>query len=212
MSNKTPSPATILRRAINRMLRKMRVALPGVVQDYDASTCTATVQLSCSDVDQTEDGTVAALAIPPCNHVPVFFQGGGGSRLTFPVKRGDECLVIFASSSVDKVLAFGGPQDPGSDARHHHLSDAVCCLVYGVSRANVKAANGSATVLEGSDVRLGDASAQALMTVADGQQLLNALATAAIALGANGAAAVATAANTAAGGSWPKGTTKVKAT
>ena len=209
MSNKTPSPATILRRAINRMLRKMRVALPGVVQDYDASTCTATVQLSCSDVDQTEDGTIATLPIPPCNNVPVFFQGGGGSRLTFPVKRGDECLVIFASSSIDKVLAFGGLQ-PSNDARHHHLSDAVCCLVYGVSRANVKAANGSATILEGSDVRLGDASAQALMTVADGQLLLSAINTAVIAIGTNGAAAIGTA--VIATGPWPKGTTKVKAT
>ncbi|SQC91535.1 Mu-like prophage protein gp45 [Cedecea neteri] len=55
--------------------------------------------------------------------VPVVFPHGGGCSLTFPLKKGDECLVIFADRAIDFWWQSGGIQEP-VDARQHSLSDA----------------------------------------------------------------------------------------
>ncbi|EEO7834860.1 translation initiation factor IF-2 [Salmonella enterica] len=59
--------------------------------------------------------------------VPVVFPRGGGCTLTFPVKVGDECLVIFADRCIDFWWQNGGVQEPVDD-RVHDLSDAVCIV------------------------------------------------------------------------------------
>lgn len=59
--------------------------------------------------------------------VPVVFPRGGGCTLTFPVKAGDECLVIFADRCIDFWWQNGGVQEPVDD-RVHDLSDAFCIV------------------------------------------------------------------------------------
>src|SRR4029077_1835714 len=122
MSDSTPSPSTVLRRAIRVALRMVRVALPGPIEAYDANTCQADVQPLIMEAQPQPDGSTVTALLPVVPHVPVVFVGGGGSRLTFGVKTGDPCMLIFASSSLDRWLALGGEVDPLDD-RHHHLSD-----------------------------------------------------------------------------------------
>lgn len=55
------------------------------------------------------------------------FPRGGGCTLTFPVKAGDECLVIFADRCIDFWWQSGGVQEPVDD-RQHDLSDAFCIV------------------------------------------------------------------------------------
>jgi phage baseplate assembly protein gpV len=52
----------------------------------------------------------------------VFFPGGGGLTLTFPIKPGDECLVIFASRCIDAWWQQGGIKGQ-AELRMHDLSD-----------------------------------------------------------------------------------------
>jgi hypothetical protein len=54
--------------------------------------------------------------------VPVVFPRGGGVTLTFPIKQGDECLVVFASRHIDGWWQTGQISPPGS-ARQFDLSD-----------------------------------------------------------------------------------------
>lgn len=102
----------------------MRVALPGRIETYDASTQQATVQPLVYDGVYDETGARTADRLPVVTGVPVVFPGAGGFRVTFPVTAGDTVLLVFSSSSIDLWLALGGEVDPVDD-RRHHISDAI---------------------------------------------------------------------------------------
>lgn len=108
-----------LKKQVSSMLR---VALPGTVESFDAETVTATIQLGILGLS---DGESKALSV--LNDVPVMFPRGGGCSLTFPVNKGDECLVIFADRCIDFWWQSGGIQEP-VDERMHDLSDAFCIV------------------------------------------------------------------------------------
>lgn len=100
----------------------LRVAIPGIIQSFDPDTVTATIQPALKGVTDGESNPVSLLTT-----VPVIFPRGGGCTLTFPVKAGDECLVIFADRCVDFWWQSGGVQEPADD-RMHDLSDAFCIV------------------------------------------------------------------------------------
>jgi phage baseplate assembly protein gpV len=72
-------------------------------------------------------GKRVPLDLPLLVDVPVIFPRGGGVTLTFPVKAGDECLVVFADRCVDFWWQSGGVQEPVSD-RQHHLADGFALV------------------------------------------------------------------------------------
>ncbi len=77
---------------------------------------------------KAQSRTNRAIGKPPLLvDVPVVFPRGGGCTLTFPVKAGDECLVIFADRCIDFWWQSGGIQEP-VDERMHDLSDAFCIV------------------------------------------------------------------------------------
>lgn len=206
MSNSSPSPETVIRRAIRVALRQVRVALPGRVESYDAKTCQADVQPLIMEAQPQPDGSLKTALLPVVPHVPVLFVGGGGSRLTFPVKAGDTCMLVFSSSSLDRWLALGGEVDPQDD-RHHHLTDAIA--IVGLDDfASVKPAHATATVLEGDDVRIGDDTGTAAALHSELNDLIGILSGA----GTGAATAIPTAISTyqAAHSGWPLGAQKVK--
>ncbi|WP_221928489.1 Gp138 family membrane-puncturing spike protein [Enterococcus faecalis] len=106
---------------------QMRVALPGIIQSFDPDTVTAVVQLAIRYIERDNDGNKNTKDYPLLVDVPVVFPRGGGCTLTFPVKEGDECLVIFADRCIDFWWQSGGIQEP-VDGRMHDLSDAFCIV------------------------------------------------------------------------------------
>lgn len=101
---------------------QMRVAMLGIVQSFDPDTVTCTVEVALRGIvgdDSTE--------LKPLVDVPVIFPRGGGCTLTFPVKEGDECLLIFADRCIDFWWQSGGVQET-VDPRQHDLSDAFCIV------------------------------------------------------------------------------------
>ena len=79
----------------------LRVAMPGIIQSFDPSTVTCTVQPAIYGQKVSDDGKAASEAIPILPDVPVVFPRGGGCTLTFPVKPGDECLLVFSDRCID---------------------------------------------------------------------------------------------------------------
>lgn len=106
---------------------QLRVALPGIIQSFDPDTVTAVVQPAIRYIERDNDGNKATKDYPLLVDVPVVFPRGGGCTLTFPVKAGDECLVIFADRCIDFWWQSGGVQEP-VDERMHDLSDAFCIV------------------------------------------------------------------------------------
>lgn len=70
-----------------------------------------------------EKGQIQSAPLPLLTDVPVIFPRGGGCTITFPVKAGDECLVVFSDRFIDFWWQNGGIQEP-VDPRQHDLSDA----------------------------------------------------------------------------------------
>lgn len=101
---------------------QMRVAMPGIIQSFDPDTVTCTVEVAIRGI--VGDGSTE---LKPLVDVPVIFPRGGGCTLTFPVKEGDECLLIFADRCIDFWWQSGGVQET-VDPRQHDLSDAFAIV------------------------------------------------------------------------------------
>lgn len=101
--------------------------LPGIVQSVTVSggVPVASVQLAIKGYDNHPDGTRTFHDLPILPHCPIVFPRGGGYSMTFPIKKGDECMVQFASRSIDEWWQTGKGQPP-YDFRKHDLSDGVC--------------------------------------------------------------------------------------
>lgn len=106
---------------------QIKVAMPGIIQSFDPDTVTAVVQPGLRCVQNNNDGTTTTTEYPLLVDVPVVFPRGGGCTLTFPVKAGDECLLIFSDRCIDFWWQSGGVQEP-VDTRQHDLSDAFAIV------------------------------------------------------------------------------------
>lgn len=98
--------------------------MPGKIVSFNPSTMTAVVQPAIQAMHKQDDGSIKPVDIHPIADVPVHFPGGGGHALTFPVRAGDECMIVFQERSIDNWFQHGGTQQP-SDYRMHDINDAI---------------------------------------------------------------------------------------
>jgi hypothetical protein len=108
---------------VRAAIANLHTALPGIVQSFDAKTQTARVTPAIKRI-WLDDGPKA---LPDCVDVPVQFTGGGEFVVTWPVRQGDECLLVFSERAIDKWFARGGVQEPATVA-FHDLSDAFALM------------------------------------------------------------------------------------
>jgi len=116
-----------VRMALDERLKEVWTAMPGIVQSFNATAMTCVVQPAIKAKVTNFDRTTKLVALPLCLDCPVMFPGGGGVTLTFPVKRGDECLLVFAKSCIDAWWQQGGVQ-PAAEYRMHDLSDGFALV------------------------------------------------------------------------------------
>ena len=113
----TPEERELFRR---ELLSSLHCALPGIVTAFDPATQTVTVQPA---MRSRLSGSSDTLLLPLIHDIPVFFPGSRHAAMTFPIEPGDECLLIFADSAIDRWFETGEAEAPDS-TRHHDLSDA----------------------------------------------------------------------------------------
>jgi hypothetical protein len=107
----------------------LHTAIVARIVRYDAATQKADCKPLIKQAYLDESGERQVQALPVIPSVPVFFPGGGGYRLTFPITAsdttGDTCLLVFSEASLDRWLTGTGREvDPEIDHRHG-LMDAV---------------------------------------------------------------------------------------
>jgi hypothetical protein len=146
---RSPDAEQVLRLAFRSMQSRLWTALPGIVQKFDAAANTVDVQPSINGIATNADGTTSSLQMPVLLDCPVVWQGGGDCTLTFPIKQGDECLVVFASRCINAWWSQGGVQDPPK-IRMHNLSDGFA-LVGLKSKPNAFAIDTSTVQLRSDD-------------------------------------------------------------
>ena len=74
----------------------------------------------CSELN----GIIKYVQYPLLINIPILFQQVGGYVISFPIKKGDECLVIFSDLSIDNWWLKGNVQNP-VEIRRHDLSDGI---------------------------------------------------------------------------------------
>lgn len=139
-------PDAAIRAHIQGSRLDTHTSLPGIVQSFDAGKQTAVVRPAVQRFFRGQ----GFKPLPQLFDVPIQFPRGGGFVLTFPVAKGDECIIQFAERAIDNWHAKGGVQEP-SEFRTHDLSDA--CAIVGVSSLPnvVQDFNGSAVELRSLD-------------------------------------------------------------
>lgn len=130
--------------ALESLAAGLWAALPGIVQSYDATKGTVTVQPAIQMRKTQEDGNEVWQTPTILVDCPVVYQGGGGFLLTFPIQPGDECLVIFADRCIDGWWQSGKVSQQ-ADLRMHSLSDGFA-LIGPISKPNIPANISGATV------------------------------------------------------------------
>lgn len=128
------NPEDVFLAAIQKTVAGIWTALPGYVESFDPDNVTVVVQLGIQHQRLMPDGSVKQVTPSLLQDVPVYFPRGGGCTLTFPIKKGDECLVIFACRSIDSWWQSGGVQAQ-SDSRSHDMSDGFA-IIGPMSQAN----------------------------------------------------------------------------
>jgi hypothetical protein len=119
-----PSLADTIRKAAELAMIDVRVAIPARVEKVDLQHALIDAKPLVKEVVRDAEDDRQALSVPVVSNIPVIFPGAGGMRVTFPLKRGDTVLLLFADRSLDSWLVGGGEVDPIDD-RRHHLTDAV---------------------------------------------------------------------------------------
>lgn len=107
-------------RVMKQQIGCIHTAMPGTIVSFDASTCLATVKptLVFYVADQRR------LEYPLITGVPVFMPHAGNAQITYPVKSGDQCLIVFSERSLDEWIGKGS--EDNHDPRQYDLTDGFC--------------------------------------------------------------------------------------
>ena len=112
----------LIKAIVRAELAEMRVSVPGIVESFDSKNMTVTVQPAINSRIMGENKKMPLLV-----DVPVAVPSSGGFHITFPISKGDECIVIFSDSTIDGWAVNGGTANQ-TEVRNHHLSDGMAII------------------------------------------------------------------------------------
>lgn len=98
--------------------------------NFDDKTVTATInyQKTYFERDQVSGENVPKLVdYPNLTDIPFIILGGGNSGVSFPIKKGDECVILFNDRDIDNWFA-GATTGPVASSRLHSLADGLALV------------------------------------------------------------------------------------
>ena len=116
----------LLRKALGKFDFDLRVAMPGIIETFNHEKQTATVNIAIRE-RLNFNGNLEWKEIPLLLDVPIVIPRAGGYCITFPITKGDECLVRFGECCMDAWWQNGGVQNQ-VEKRRHDLSDGFAIL------------------------------------------------------------------------------------
>ena len=120
-------PTELLRKYKSTINFNLRVCVPCIVQSFDVDAQTIVARPAIREQLVDENGNKLWKDIPDLLDVPIVIPRAGGYVMTFPIQKGDECLVIFGDSCMDAWWQNGGVQNQ-VEMRRHDLSDGFAIL------------------------------------------------------------------------------------
>lgn len=109
---------------------------PGIIQRFDSEKNSVDVLVGIRAKAPVVDGQVRYYDLPLCIDVPLVAMSSpaAGMYLTFPIRQGDPCLLIFSDRMLDIFQRTGEMSMPeyadrdtaSSMLRHNDITDAIC--------------------------------------------------------------------------------------
>lgn len=123
---------TVLQKVIETAIRNLSLSincvLIGTIEAYYPATQTVDISINYQKVIEKDFGYPNQyLAFPLLVKCPVFVLQGGGAYLSFPIIKGDSCIVIFNDRELDTWMASGQITYPHS-GRAHDLNDGIAIV------------------------------------------------------------------------------------
>lgn len=116
-----------LRTILDDRFAQAWTSIPATIQSFDPNEVTCSAQPTVQGFETLSDGSTQWKDMPLLTHVPVIFPRGGSFVITFPIKKGDEALIVFASRCIDQWWTQGGSQIQSS-LRLHGLTDGFAIV------------------------------------------------------------------------------------
>lgn len=92
----------------------------GTIEAYTRATNMAKVSINFKR--KLGDGSLADY--PVLADCPVFIPSGGNSALTFPITKGDQCIILFNDRNIDNWYLKGEVKEPAT-SRCHDIADGI---------------------------------------------------------------------------------------
>lgn len=114
--------ATLLEVFSKEIARNLNCVQIGTIESFNSANQTAEVSINFKRLINEELREYAVLIDVPC----VVMNGGGGG-ISFPISKGDNCVILFNDRDIDNWYASGAVMEPNS-ARTHSMSDAIAIV------------------------------------------------------------------------------------
>lgn len=99
----------------------------GRIENVDFSNQTVDVKILHKRIDNNTIKENVLRDYPLLKQVPFVVLGGGSSNLTFPISKGDNCLLLFCDYEIDRWWDTG-ENLPANFERKHDISDAFALI------------------------------------------------------------------------------------
>ena len=95
----------------------------GTIQAYDNLKNTAKITINF----KKQFGNGKVVNYPPLEDCPVFTLYGGNASISIPIKKGDQCIILFNDRNIDNWYANGSTGVP-ADVRCHNIADGIAIV------------------------------------------------------------------------------------
>jgi Phage protein Gp138 N-terminal domain len=128
----TPSLADVLNMHRKEMFLNLNCHHVATIQSFDPPTQTVTASLNYTKTffqlnEVTGIYDPVQQTYPIILDCPIVIMGGGNASLTFPIMKGDECLILFNDRDIDTWFSGQNGKSPAT-ARLHSFSDGFALI------------------------------------------------------------------------------------
>lgn len=169
--SQTPDFGDVLAEVVAFTKGTMHTCVPAQIVSYNPELQTATVKPTISGRFQDpETGALTPFPLPTIANVPVWFprSSAGTHSFVWPLVPGDTVVLVIGDRSLDEWKSTGLPENVPADTRRFDLTDAIAFPGCSTLNAPIPASGyaAGASVLQGTDIRLGSSAASAPVVLA----------------------------------------------
>lgn len=111
----------IIKTMIDSYMENVHTCIPGTIQSFDAKKNRVSVKPSIKKKIGNK-----TISYPIINEVPIQYPRSKDAAITFPITKGDGCIILFSETSMENYFnSLNNEVEPG-DSRKFSLSDAIC--------------------------------------------------------------------------------------